>query len=155
VCFRRIRALAEPERMSREEWMQEVTNNLDYYLDTEEGKQKLLEEARKWAEQALEEVARVHKPQRNIIWLSKHCNECRYFVAHGQRMSCEKWGARIVKPFYGKPLWFVTRDEEGNPIMNVSDIDWNQKWLEVSEAIVEEAIERINKGRPYDCYEKR
>lgn len=68
-------------------------------------------------------------------------------------MSCEKWNARIVKPFYGKPLWFITRDEEGNQIMNVSDIDWNEKWLEVSEAIVQEAIENINNGRPYDCFE--
>lgn len=148
-----MHALPQSEKISREEWMEEVTNNLDYYLDTEEGKQKLLEEAKRWAEQALEEVARVHKPQRNIIWLSKHCPDCKSFSQHGQRMSCEKWNARIVKPFYGKPLWFITRDEEGNQIMNVSDIDWNEKWLEVSEAIVQEAIENINNGRPYDCFE--
>lgn len=135
--------------------MEEVTRNLDYYLDTEEGKKKLLEEAKRQAEQALEEVARLHKPQRNIIWLSRFCTTCRFYSSsRGGRMSCERWGARIVKPFYGKPLWFISRDEEGNQTFNVSDIDWERKWLQVSEKIVEEAIDGINNGEPYDCFER-
>jgi hypothetical protein len=144
--------LSQARKLSKEEWMEEVTRNLDYYLDTEEGKQKLLEEAKRQAEQALEEVAHFHRPQRNIIWLSLHCPECRYFTSHGNRMSCERWGARIVKPFYGKPLWFLSRDLDGNTVYNISDIDWSEKWLEVSEKIIEQAVSGINNGRPYDCF---
>ncbi|MEM0286815.1 MAG: hypothetical protein QXG05_01420 [Nitrososphaerota archaeon] len=141
------------ERRSKEEWFEEVTENLDYYLNTEEGKKKLMEEAKKMAEQALEEVAKLHKPQREIIWLSKYCSKCIYFRQQASRMRCERWNARIVKPFYGKPLWFISRDEEGNRTIDVTDVDWDKKWIAVSEIIVEQAIEHINDGNPYDCYE--
>jgi hypothetical protein len=138
---------------NRQEWVEEVTRNLDYYLKTEEGKQRLLELARKERERVQDEVEKIHRPQRNIIWLSKHCRSCRYFYSAGERMKCIKWEVKIVKPFYGRPLWFVALNEVGRPVMSVSEVDWTHKWIEVSEVIVEQAVGHINGGKPYECYE--
>ncbi|HVP22718.1 MAG TPA: hypothetical protein VMS77_02250 [Conexivisphaerales archaeon] len=135
------------------EWVEEVTKNLDYYLKTEEGKQRLLDLAKKENERILEEVAKVHRPQRDIIWLSRFCRSCRYLVSKGERFRCARWDVKIVKPFYGRPLWFIALNEMGRPVMSVSDLDWNHKWIEVSDAIIEKAVEHINGGKPYECYD--
>ena len=34
----------------------------------------------------------------------------------------------------------------------VSDIDWNRKWKEISDKVVEWAIDKVNGGMPYFCY---
>ncbi|MDG6939695.1 MAG: hypothetical protein JRN39_04750 [Nitrososphaerota archaeon] len=139
---------------SREEWVEEVTKNLDYYLTTEEGKRKLLEEAQRMADQALQEVARLHRPQREIVWLSRYCYDCLHFRTQRGRLQCIRWGAKLVKPFYGKPLWFMSRDQHGNRVMDISEVDWDRKWLAVSDLLVEQAVNKINDGRPYDCFER-
>jgi hypothetical protein len=141
------------EPVEKPEWVEEVTKNLDYYLKTEEGKQRLLELAKKENERVLEEVARIHRPQRDIIWLSKYCRSCRYFSSGKSRLKCQKWEVRIVRPFFGRPLWFIALNEMGRPVMSVSELDWNHKWIEVSDAIVERAVDHINGGKPYECYD--
>lgn len=138
---------------TKPEWVEDVTKNLDYYLKTEEGKRRLLELAKKESERVQEEVERVHRPQRNVIWLSKYCRTCRFFLSKGERLRCLKWDVRIVRPFYGRPLWFIALNEMGRPVMSVSDLDWNHKWVDVTDGVVERAVEHINGGKPYECYE--
>jgi len=143
---------APEEPPEKPEWVEEVTKNLDYYLKTEEGKQRLLDLAKKENERILEEVAKVHRPQRDIIWLSKYCRSCRYFGGRGERLRCQKWEVKIVRPFFGRPLWFIALNEMGRPVMSVSGLDWDHKWIDVSDAIIAKAVDHINGGKPYECY---
>ena len=136
-------------------WIEEVTRNLDFYLNTPEGRERLLEIAKKEVEKVKEEAVKQYKPRRNIIWLSKHCFDCKYFRMYGNRMRCEFWDAKIVKPFYGRPLWFLSFNELGRPVIGISDLDWDEKWMDVEERMVEIAIERINRGKPYSCFEPK
>jgi hypothetical protein len=34
----------------------------------------------------------------------------------------------------------------------VSEVDWDRKWREISDKIVEWAVEKVNGGYPYFCY---
>ena len=140
---------------SDEAWVEEITANLDYYLNTPEGRMKLLELAKKESKKREEAALKQYRPRRNVIWLSRYCYKCKYFSQHGSRMRCTFWDAKIVKPFYGKPLWFISFNELGKPIVGVSDVEWEDKWLNVEEEIVEMAIDRINNGRPYSCYKSK
>lgn len=140
---------------SDEAWAEEITANLDYYLNTPEGRMKLLELAKKESEKKEEEALKQYRPKRNVIWLSRHCYRCKYFSQHGSRMKCTFWDAKIVKPFYGRPLWFISFNELGKPILGISDVEWEDKWLNVEERIVEMAIDRINNGKPYPCYKSK
>ena len=36
--------------------------------------------------------------------------------------------------------------------MVVDDIDWSSKWKEISDTIVERAVEMVNGGYPYFCF---
>ena len=60
-----------------------------------------------------------------------------------------------MKPFYGKVLWSYTPSKT-NPdekVEIIRDIEWNKKWREISDSIVEWAIDHVNGGMPYYCYE--
>ena len=134
-------------------WVKDVYENLDYYLGTEEGRRKLEEIARSESQRLEEEVVRVHRPQREIIWMSKWCLRCSYLRARGNRYYCEFHNSRLVKPFYGRPLWAVITGEEGDAHYVLLGIDWDRRWEEVEEILVDAAMEAINGGRPYFCYE--
>ncbi len=151
----------EESRMSEERpgplaWVTDVYENLDYYLGTKEGRRKLEEIGREEAERLSEEIAKVHKPQRDIIWMSKWCTRCRYFREFRGRYYCDRHGMRLVKPFYGRPIWVAVAGTEGEASHYVlADVDWDSKWKIVEDYIVERAMEIINRGRPYYCYEPK
>jgi hypothetical protein len=109
---------------------------------------------RKESERLLEELGKSVKRTKEIIWLSRYCTSCRYFKTEGRRMTCNKWKVRIVKPFHGRAIWkhIPSRAgaEEKEPV--VEDIDWDAKWKEVSDRIVEMAVDMVNGGYPYFCY---
>jgi hypothetical protein len=143
------------EEKEKKDWVEELTRNLDFYLNTAEGRARLLEIAKKEGEKIKSEALKQYRPRRNIIWLSRYCYKCKHFQRHGSRLRCEFWDAKIVKPFYGRPLWFLSFDELGKPIIGVSDLEWDEKWMDVEEKVVEMAIDRINNGKPYKCYVPR
>lgn len=138
-------------------WYKALSDDPDYYLYTEEGQKKLAEMIRKESERILEELGRRIRRTREIIWLSRYCEKCKYFSLEGNRMQCKKWAIRIVKPFYGVPIWRLTRsktDEEEKELI-IESIDWEKKWKEVSRALVELAIDMVNGGNPYYCFTEK
>lgn len=134
-------------------WVEEVYDNLDYYLETEEGRKKLEEIAKSEAERLITEISRVYKPQRDIIWLSRWCTRCEYFTLNKKKHWCAKHNARLVKPFFGKPIWSIKPEEDDYSKAVILDIDWSKMSRVVKDYIVEAAIDMINAGRPYYCYE--
>jgi len=134
-------------------WVKDVYENLDYYLGTEEGRRKLEEIARSESQRLEDEIARVHRPQREIIWMSKWCLRCSHVREHRGRYYCEFHNTRLVKPFHGRPLWAVVADQEGDAHYVLLGIDWDKRWEEVEDYIVSAAMDAINGGRPYFCYE--
>ncbi|MFP3282821.1 MAG: hypothetical protein RXP97_01920 [Nitrososphaeria archaeon] len=134
-------------------WVRDVYENLDYYLGTDEGRRRLEDIARSEAQRLEEEIARVHRPQRDIIWMSKWCLHCAHMGERGGRYYCDFHGMRLVKPFYGKPLWAVVAESEGDAHYVLLGVDWDRRWRDVEDYIVNAAMESINGGRPYFCYE--
>jgi hypothetical protein len=134
------------------DWREIVSSNLEYYLDTEEGRKELEEMVKAEAKKMLAEL-RKRPRQREIIWLSKYCLNCEYVKETSRgSLRCEKHNARIVKPFYGRPKWKYIEDRDE---FIVEDVDWNKKTFNVSELIIEAAINSINRGFPYFCYEPK
>ncbi|MGQ9468919.1 MAG: hypothetical protein ACUVTD_03715 [Nitrososphaerales archaeon] len=136
------------------DWREEASKNLDYYLDTKEGRNELMEMIRAEAIRLLQQM-KGRQRVKEFIWLSKFCLNCSYFM-EGKRglMRCMKLDARIVKPFYGKPLWAIIATTDGEE-SSIVDIDWNSKSFNVSDILIEEAIKKINNGYPYPCFEYR
>ena len=135
-------------------WQQALAENPSYYMDTKQGQKELAEMIRKESERLIEELSRSVKRTREIIWLSRYCPGCRFYQEKAGRLSCKRWDARIVRPFYGRPLWTkvpskTDAEEKENA---VSDVDWNRKWKEISDKVVEWAIDKVNGGLPYFCY---
>jgi len=141
----------EIERTKKIDWREEASNNLEYYIDTEEGRNKLVEMIRAEAVRLLQQM-KGRERVRDAIWLSKFCFHCSHLVK-GKRgsMRCMRWDSRIVKPFYGKPLWTVTLTSGGEEL-KIVDLDWDSKSFSVSNILVEEAIKRVNNGYPYSCF---
>lgn len=136
-------------------WFRELSEKLEYFLDTEEGRREFLakaeERAKDYAILAEEEERRGNK--REIIWLSYYCLRCKDFVRLGpERLRCEKFHVRLVKPFYGRAIWSVVAAEEGGYENIVKEIDWEAKIEGATEAMSHEAMRRINNGLPYPCY---
>ena len=147
----------EPEERQKEEqpltWQQALADNPEYYMNTKQGQDELAQMIRKESERLLEEIGKNVKLTKNIVWLSRWCMSCKSYNPHGARAMCNRWNARIVKPFYGRPVWEkheVAGKEEKELV--VSDIDWDTKWREISDKIVEWAVEKVNGGYPYFCY---
>jgi len=141
----------EPAELS---WEEELTQNLDYYLDTPEGREELARRAAERARKMLEAVMRSSRGRREVIWLSPHCFSCRRFTRPTSiTMRCEKYGVRLVKPFYGVPIWTIRLGPTGMAESEVADIDWQAKRIAVPDYLVERAMRLINHGRPYPCYE--
>lgn len=138
-------------------WYDALAENPEYYSDTEEGQKELADMIRKESERLLEEIGRTTRRTKEIIWLSRFCGECRYFRKEASRMHCKKWAVRIVKPFHGRPIWgkVPSRRVEGEKELVVESIDWDTKWREISDRIVEMAVDLVNGGYPYYCYKTR
>jgi hypothetical protein len=135
-------------------WWRALARDPDYYTNTEQGQKELADMIRKESERLLEEIGRTVKRTKEIIWLSNFCNECQYFKMEGRRMSCKKWGVRMVKPFHGRAIWRQMPSRVGPDEKEaiVQGIDWDVKWKEISDRIVEMAIGMVNGGYPYFCY---
>ena len=132
----------------------ELTENLDYYTRTEIGKQQLLEEHKKREKRFNEELLKYYKPQRDVVWMSSYCKNCIYFVEKGSAVAkCEYNDSKLVKPFYGTVVWKIVKDlVSGKSFFEVEEIKWDQKWIDVANEEIENAMLKINKGRPYSCY---
>jgi hypothetical protein len=150
-------ALTEETEGEFVSWWKALAEDPDYYTNTEEGKKELAEMIRKESERLLEEIGRSVKRTKEVIWLSRFCSSCYYFREQGQKMECDKWKVRIVKPFHGRAIWNVlpSRAAIEEKELVVEGIDWESKWKEVSDRIVEMAIEMVNGGFPYYCYKTK
>ena len=138
-------------------WYTAVVEDPEYYTHTEQGQRELADMIRKESERLIEELGKSVKRTKEIIWLSRFCSSCRYFQTDSRKMSCNRWGVRIVKPFYGTPVWGMapstTMRGEKEPV--VEGINWDEKWKEISDKIVSQAVEMVNGGYPYFCYSTR
>ncbi len=136
-------------------WQEALAEDPVYYMDTEKGQKELAEMIRNESQRLLEELGRSPKKTREIIWFSKFCIGCRFYEQTARKMTCRRWNVRIVKPFYGKPIWTLIRSKASPEGMeeSIHDIDWNKKWRNISDRIVDWAVEHVNDGAPYFCYE--
>jgi hypothetical protein len=135
-------------------WWQALAEDPDYYTNTEQGQKELADMIRKESERLLEEIGKSVKRTKEIIWLSNFCFSCQHFKSEGRRMACKKWRVRIVKPFHGRAIWkqIPSRTGDDEKEFVVEGIDWDSKWKEVSEKVVEMAVGMVNGGYPYYCY---
>lgn len=142
------------EREEYASWWLALSRDPEYYTNTEQGQKELADMIRKESERLLEEIGRSVKPTKEIIWLSNFCASCHYFKSEGRKMSCSKWRVRIVKPFHGRAIWkqIPSRSGDGEKEFVVDGIDWDARWKEVSEKIVDMAVGMVNGGYPYFCY---
>jgi hypothetical protein len=138
-------------------WWLALSRDPDYYTNTEQGQKELADMIRKESERLLEEIGKSVKRTKEIIWLSSFCKECHYFKEEGRKAMCDKWQVRIVKPFYGRAIWKQGPPKAGTDekIMEVDGIDWDSRWKEVSEKVVDMAVGMVNGGYPYYCYKSR
>ncbi|MDV3244785.1 MAG: hypothetical protein LYZ66_06405 [Nitrososphaerales archaeon] len=134
-------------------WYQAVAEDPEYYTNTEEGQKELAEMIRKESERLLEQIGKTVKRTKEIIFLSRYCHECQFF-AEGSKMHCNRWDVRIVKPFYGTPIWtsVPSKTMVDEKELAVEGINWNEKWKEISDKVVERAVDLVNGGYPYFCY---
>jgi len=135
-------------------WWQALAEDPDYYTNTEQGQKELADMIRKESERLLEEIGKSVKRTKEIIWLSNFCTSCHYFRQEGRKMTCKKWQVRIVKPFYGRAILreVPSRTGNGEKEVVVEGIDWDARWKEVSERIVDMAVGMVNGGYPYFCF---
>ena len=135
-------------------WWQALARDPEYYTNTEQGQKELAGMIRKESERLLDELGKTVKRTKEIIWLSRFCSSCHYFKAEGRKTTCTKWGVRIVKPFYGRTVWRQIPSRAGSEEKElvVDGIDWDSKWKEISDKVVEMSIEMVNGGFPYFCY---
>jgi hypothetical protein len=138
-------------------WWKALAEEPDYYTNNEEGQKELADMIRKESERLLEEIGRSVKRTKEIIWLSRFCIACEHYREEGSRMKCDRWKVRIVKPFHGRPIWtsVSSRNGDGEKELVVENIDWDAKWKEISERIVEMSVRMVNGGFPYFCLKSK
>ena len=138
-------------------WWRVLAEDPDYYTNTEHGQKELANMIRRESERLLEEIGRSVKRTKEVIWLSRFCGACQDYRHEGRRMTCNKWGVRIVKPFHGRAIWakVATQKRNGEKELVVDGIDWDEKWKEISDKVVEMAIDLVNGGYPYFCYRSK
>jgi hypothetical protein len=151
--------LSEDSRLTGEveeyaSWWLALARDPDYYTNTEQGQKELADMIRKESERLIEEIGKSVKRTKEIIWLSNFCRSCHYFNEEGRRMKCNKWQVRIVKPFHGRAIWKQVPSRTGSDekVFDVDGIDWDSRWKEVSEKVVDMAVGMVNGGFPYHCY---
>ncbi len=135
-------------------WWQALAEDPNYYTNTEAGQKELADMIRKESERLLEELGRSVKRTKEIIWLSRFCESCKYYRSEGRKMSCDRWHVRIVKPFHGRAIWREVPSQlrTGEKELVVDRINWEEKWKEISDRVVEMAVEMVNGGYPYFCF---
>jgi hypothetical protein len=134
-------------------WYEALAENPSYYMDTKEGQRELADMIRRESERLIEELGKSVKRTKEIIWLSRFCPNCKYYRDDQRKMQCGRWSVRIVKPFYGRPVWHAEqRPDRDEKEMVLRDIDWSSKWKEISDQIVERAVQLVNGGYPYFCF---
>ena len=135
-------------------WWLALARDPDYYTNTEQGQKELADMIRKESERLLEEIGRSVKRTKEIVWLSNFCRSCEHFREEGRRMKCNKWQVRIVKPFHGRAIWkqVPSRTLTGEKELVVDGIDWDSRWKEISDRVVDMAVGMVNGGYPYYCY---
>ncbi len=145
--------MTEKEEEQPLSWYQALAEDPEYYMETKQGQEELAQMIRQESERLLEEIGKTVKRTKEIIWLSRYCSSCKFYQAQGSRVTCMKWNVRIVKPFYGRPVWEnIARKPGEEKELVVSDIDWTKKWKEISDKVVEWAVEKVNGGFPYFCF---
>lgn len=148
--------MEERSQRKSNDWRVKAANNPDYYLSTEDGQKELSDMIKAETEYLLQQITKSRQTIREIVWLSKYCEQCSYFTVGIRRyMKCQKMNVRIVLPFYGRPIWTITVRNSGKEESFVSEIDWNSKRFSISDMLIKETINRINNGYPYPCYEPR
>jgi len=137
------------------DWRKKLNDSPDYYMESEAGQKELLEMIRAEADRLLQEVQRRWQPTKEIIWFSTHCMNCRFSSSHrrGENSICTKWSCRLIRPFYGKPIWVTLVSTAGKEEEVISELDWNERAFDVTDLVIEEAMQRINGGLPYPCFE--
>jgi hypothetical protein len=138
-------------------WWQALARDPEYYTNTEQGQKELADMIRKESERLIDELGKSVKRTKEIIWLSRFCSSCHYFKSEGRKTTCTKWGVRIVKPFHGRAVWrqIPSRRSADEKEFVVDGIDWDTKWKEISDRIVDMAVEMVNGGFPYFCYRSK
>jgi hypothetical protein len=138
-------------------WWLALTEDPDYYTNTEQGQKELAEMIRKESERLIEELGKSVKRTKEIIWLSRFCGACRHFKAEGRKTNCNKWHVRIVKPFYGRAIWrqMPSRGGLDEKEWVLEGVDWDSKWKEISDRVVDMAVEMVNGGYPYFCFSSK
>ena len=142
------------EREEFASWWLALARDPDYYTNTEQGQKELADMIRKESERLLEEIGKSVKRTKEIIWLSNFCTSCHYFKAEGRKTTCAKWRVRIVKPFHGRAIWKKVPSKTGadEKELVVEGVDWDARWKEVSEKVVDMAVGMVNGGYPYFCF---
>ena len=135
-------------------WWKALAKDPEYYTNTEQGQRELADMIRKESERLLDELGRTVKHTKEVIWLSRFCSGCKHYRADGRKVTCERWGVRIVKPFHGRAIWREVPSRLGADEKEtvVEGVDWDSKWREISDKIVEMAVEMVNGGVPYFCF---
>ncbi len=137
----------------QENEFEDLTGNLDFYVATEEGRAQLVEITKKREKKFIEELMKFYRPQRDVIWMNSHCKHCIYYIErNGAR--CELNNARLVKPFYGRTIWEAIKETEDFDL-DVKGIDWEELRVQVANEIINEAMNKINGGRPYSCFSRK
>lgn len=138
-------------------WWQALAENPDYYTNTEQGQKELADMIRKESERLLEDLGRSVKRTKEVIWLSRWCRSCQHFREEGRKTTCARWGVRIVRPFHGRAIWneLPSRAAIEEKELVVEGIDWDSKWKEVSDKVIEMATDMVNGGYPYFCYKTK
>ena len=140
------------EREEYASWWLALARDPEYYTNTEQGQRELADMIRKESERLLEEIGKLVKPTKEIIWLSNFCTSCHYFKSEGRTTLCNKWHVRIVKPFHGRAIWKQVPKAGDEKEFVVDGVDWDARWKEVSEKFVDMAVGMVNGGYPYFCY---
>ena len=145
------------EREEYASWWLALARDPDYYTNTEQGQKELADMIRKESERLLEEIGKSVKRTKEIIWLSNFCKDCSYFKSDGRKMACNQWHVRIVKPFQGRAIWKQIPSKLGSDEKEyaVEGIDWDSRWKDVSEKIVDMAVGMVNGGYPYFCFKSK
>ena len=135
-------------------WWLALSRDPDYYTNTEQGQKELADMIRMESERLLEEIGKSVKRTKEIIWLSNFCRSCSHFSEEGRRMKCDKWRVRIVKPFHGRAIWkrVPSRTGADEKEFEVEGIDWDTRWKEISDKVVDMAVGMVNGGYPYYCF---
>lgn len=138
-------------------WWQALAEDPDYYTNTEEGQKELADMIRKESERLIEDLGKSVKRTKEVIFLSRFCNACQYYKQEGRRTTCSRWHVRLVKPFHGRPIWTKAPSKTmiNEKELVVDDIDWDSKWKEISDRVIEMATDLVNGGYPYFCFKSK